>query len=104
MPKKSGPDFKKELVPVQRCRTCMSKGVVEGIFYQLPCEDCKGIGWVAQPGHEASLEEIARALGAKVNKVESDLAERIRISVIADKSDSEWNNKKGPGGSHYRGD
>ncbi|WP_236225363.1 hypothetical protein [Pseudomonas pseudonitroreducens] len=50
------------------------------------------------------MEEIARALGAKVNKAENDLAERIRISVIAGNKDSEWNNKKGPGGSHYRGD
>ena len=105
MPKKHGPDLKKAAIEVQRCRSCRAKGVVQGIFYELPCEDCKGVGWVATGGAAVTIEQLAHALGKRADHAEHELAERIRTSTLAGVSPSRpWNNRKGPGGSHYTGD
>lgn len=105
MLKRHGPDFKRELIPVESCRACKGTGNREGISYQLPCEACAGVGWIARAGVEAPIEDIARALGARMLKAERQLAERAQIAAVARRSrDAEWNNEKGPGGSHYRGD
>ncbi|WP_425327657.1 hypothetical protein [Pseudomonas nitroreducens] len=104
MPKKHGPEFNREQIQVERCRPCRGSGTVQGGFYQLPCDDCAGVGWVARGIEGVSMHDLAWALGQRANKAENDLSERIRCSIIAGNSDSEWNNKKGPGGSHYRGD
>lgn len=104
MSKKRGPDFKREQIQVERCRPCRGTGTVEGVFYQLPCNDCGGVGWVARGLIGVSIWDLAWALGQRANKAENDLSERIRCSILAGNKDSEWNNKKGPGGSHYRGD
>lgn len=104
MPKKHGPDFKREQIQVERCRPCRGSGTVEGVFYQLPCQDCGGVGWVARGMTGVSMHDLAWALGQRANKAENELSERIRISIIADKKGDEWNNKKGPCGSHFRGD
>lgn len=105
MPKKHGPEFKRELIQVESCKVCRGSGVEEGIRYQLPCMGCAGVGWIARGGAEATIEDIARALGARMTKAERQLAERAQIAAITRSSgDVEWNNRKGPGGSHYRGD
>lgn len=105
MRKKHGPDFKRELIQVESCKTCRGTGVRKGISFQLPCEACAGVGWIARGGSEAPIEDIARALGARMAKAERQLAERAQIAAITRRArDAEWNNEKGPGGSHYRGD
>lgn len=105
MPKKHGPDFKKEVGKVEGCRTCRTSGVKKGLFYELPCDDCKGVGWVAARGMELTIEEIARALGVRVNHAEQQLADRIRLSVlVGDSPNRVGNNRKGSGGSHFTGD
>lgn len=105
MPKKHGPDFKKEVGKVEGCRTCRTSGVKTGLFYELPCDDCNGVGWVAARGTELTMEEIARALGARVTHAEQQLADRIRLSVlIGDSTDRTRNNRRGPGASHFTGD
>lgn len=104
MSKKRGPDFKREQIQVERCRPCRGTGTVEGVFYQLPCNDCGGVGWVARGLIGVSIWDLAWALGQRANKAENDLSERIRCSILAGNKDSEWNNKKGSGGSHLAGD
>lgn len=103
MRKKHGPDFKREDIKVERCRDCRGKGTVTGVFYELPCTDCGGVGWVASGMIGVSMEDLAWALGQRANKAEHELAERIRTSVLAGNG-SQRNNRKGPGGSHYTGD
>lgn len=105
MRKKHGPDFARELVQVESCKACRGRGVTRPVFYDLPCDACRGVGWVARGGAEVPIEDIARALGARMTKAERQLAEKAQIAAVTRRTwDAEWNNEKGPGGSHYRGD
>lgn len=105
MRKKHGPDFTRELVQVESCKICRGKGVTRPLFYDRPCIACSAVGWVARGGVEVPIEDIARALGARMAKAERQLAERAQIAAVTRRTrDAEWNNEKGPGGSHYRGD
>lgn len=104
MQKKHGPDFKRAVIQVETCKVCRGAAVSQGISYELPCEGCSGVGWVASGGAEAPIEDIARALGIRAAKAERSLGERAQIGRLAGGRDNKWNNGKGPGGSHFTGD
>lgn len=105
MQKKHGPDFKRAVIQVETCKVCRGAAVTQGICYELPCEGCAGVGWVARGGDPAPIEDIARALGVRAVKAERELAVRAQLSRLSRTGgDDEWNNRKGPGGSHFRGD
>lgn len=104
MPKKHGPDFKKAPIEVQRCRSCRAKGVVQGVFYELPCEDCKGVGWVAAGGAAVTMEQLAYALGKRVDHAEHQLAQHLIKTPAGTEPVYHTENRRGPGGSRYVGD
>jgi len=68
---KSGPDFVKTLPRLDRCQQCRGKGVVSGVFYQLDCMDCDGVGWLPVAGIDLT-KQLGRALAAAL-KVNAEL-------------------------------
>lgn len=103
--KKRGPDFARQPIEVQRCRNCRGAGSVKGVFYELPCDDCNGVGWTAFGGALAPAAEMAFALGRRLDMAERQLTERIQISRLSGTASGPADdNTKGPGGAHYRGD
>lgn len=47
---KSKPGFVKELPLPEPCLACDGRGVVKGVFYELDCSECDGIGWLPVAG------------------------------------------------------
>lgn len=64
MKRRHGPDLQKQLRPLAPCRECQGRGVVKGLFYEMPCDGCHGSGFVdAQTGERLDLEELVLQLG-----------------------------------------
>lgn len=99
MPKKHGPDLKKAVPAIQRCRTCRGKGFTEGVFFQIDCTACDGAGWVGMDGAPVEQASLIRALGRRVDKAEQELVARAKTSTMFDD-----NNRRGAGGSNFTGD
>lgn len=62
--KRHGPDFEKHTRLLAACPACQGRGVVKGLFYEMPCDGCHGSGFVdAATGERLELEELVLQLG-----------------------------------------
>lgn len=75
MKRRHGPDLQKQLRPLAPCRECQGRGVVKGLFYEMPCDGCHGSGFVdAQTGERLDLEELVLQLGKALRLERQKLA------------------------------
>lgn len=64
MTRRHGPDFEKQTRPLSACGECQGRGVVKGLFYEMPCDGCWGSGFVdAVTGERLEVEELVLQLG-----------------------------------------
>ncbi|SDS20646.1 hypothetical protein SAMN05216421_1097 [Halopseudomonas xinjiangensis] len=54
--KRSGPDLMQQVTMPERCETCKGRGVVLGVFHELDCQPCEGIGWLPSAGRDLAVE------------------------------------------------
>lgn len=103
MKKQHGPTFVRCQIPLTDCPTCIGKGIVQGIFHQLDCIGCHGSGQVQAVTLEAlPIEELVLQLGMLLrcerhNSKSTPALDR----VVAQYQEI---NRRGPGGSSYKGD
>ena len=75
--KRHGPDFEKHTRPLAPCRECQGRGVVKGLFYEMPCDGCHGSGFVdAATGERLELEELVLQLGRALRLERQQAANR----------------------------
>ncbi len=48
--------FKKPLSIPDRCSVCRGRGVVMGVFHELDCAGCDGVGWLPSAGRDLTVE------------------------------------------------
>lgn len=53
MKKKAGPPLKLELPELVDCSACKGKRFTKGVFYEIPCSGCDGLGKVDEETGEA---------------------------------------------------
>lgn len=64
MKRRHGPDLQKQTRPLAPCGECHGRGVVTGLFYEMPCDGCWGSGFVdAATGERLEVEELVLQLG-----------------------------------------
>ncbi|QJD58183.1 hypothetical protein HG264_04250 [Pseudomonas sp. gcc21] len=54
--KRSGPDFIQPLRMPCRCHECKGKGLTRGLFHELDCVTCAGVGWLPSAGQDITIE------------------------------------------------
>lgn len=95
---RSGPDLRKAIAPVVPCEACNNSGVVMGVFHELECVTCDGVGWLPVAGHDLT-QQLGRTL-AKVMRVN-----RLLREALPDKA-TEYHTESGRAGQrgNYVGD
>lgn len=103
MKRRHGPDLQKQLRPLAPCRECQGRGVVKGLFYEMPCDGCHGSGFVdAQTGERLDLEELVLQLG-KALRLERQKLANLPAALGAERDYGSDNGRHGLR-SHWTGD
>lgn len=103
MKRRHGPDLQKQLRPLAPCRECQGRGVVKGLFYEMPCDGCHGSGFVdAQTGERLDLEELVLQLG-KALRLERQRLANLPAATGAERDYGSDNGRHGLRG-HWTGD
>ena len=103
MKRRHGPDLQKQLRPLAPCRECQGRGVVKGLFYEMPCDGCHGSGFVdAQTGERLDLEELVLQLG-KALRLERQKPANLPAAAGAERDYGSDNGRHGLRG-HWTGD
>ncbi len=103
MKRRHGPDLQKQLRPLAPCRECQGRGVVKGLFYEMPCDGCHGSGFVdAQTGERLDLEELVLQLG-KALRLERQKQANLPAAAGAERDYGSDNGRHGLRG-HWTGD
>lgn len=103
MKRRHGPDLQKQLRPLAPCRECQGRGVVKGLFYEMPCDGCHGSGFVdAQTGERLDLEELVLQLG-KALRLERQKLANLPAAAGAERYYGSDNGRHGLRG-HWTGD
>lgn len=103
MKRRHGPDLQKQLRPLAPCRECQGRGVVKGLFYEMPCDGCHGSGFVdAQTGERLDLEELVLQLG-KALRLERQKLANLPAAAGAEQDYGSDNGRHGLRG-HWTGD
>ncbi len=100
MKKQHGPALVRSLIPMTECPSCAGKGLIKGLLHELDCIGCHSSGFVhAQTLEPLLIEDLVVQLGRMVRR------ERQRPlavdGVVAQYQDI---NRRGPGGSSFKGD
>ncbi|RKR79197.1 hypothetical protein [Marinobacter nauticus] len=99
--KRSGPSFRQQQVELKTCPACHGRGVVSGLFHEMPCPDCESSGYVAKDADLAlSVQDLILQLRLECNEKATEI-ERLRRQLL---NTSPTENKHGPMGTYYRGD
>lgn len=101
MSRRHGPDLHKATRPLADCPICRGRGVVKGIFYEMPCDGCNGSGFVdAHTGEQLGLEELVFQLGRALRQ------ERQRAAQPAAGAERDYQGDNGRHGlrGHWTGD
>lgn len=106
MKKQHGPALVRRLIPMTECPSCAGAGLIRGVFHQMDCIGCHGAGLVhAETLDAIPVEELVVQLGLKLRsaliEVEAWKRGPIRRGEAAQYQEQ---NRKGPGGSSYKGD
>lgn len=101
--KQHGPAFGRCLIPLTECPSCHGAGLVRGVFHQLECFGCHSSGFVhAETLEPLPLEELVIQLGIMFRR--SRLLLSNASAVACDARQYQQPNRRGPGGSSYKGD
>ena len=103
MKKQHSPALVRSLIPMTECPSCAGKGVIKGMFHELDCIGCHSSGFVhAQTLEPLLIEDLVVQLGRIVRRERhNSKAEPAVHGVVAQYQDI---NRRGPGGSSYKGD
>ncbi len=103
MKKQHGPALVRNLIPVTDCPSCAGKGAISGLFHELDCIGCHSSGFVhAQTLEPLLMEDLVVQLGRLVRRERHNLRAAPALNeVVAQYQDI---NRRGPGGSSYKGD
>jgi hypothetical protein len=98
--KQHGPALVRSLIPMTECPSCAGKGLIKGLLHELDCIGCHSSGFVhAQTMEPLLMADLVVQLGRMVRR------ERQRSpavdGVVAQYQDI---NRRGPGGSSFKGD
>lgn len=98
-----GPAFVRRQIPLTDCPSCAGKGLVKGMFHQLDCIGCHASGLVnAETLEPLPVDDLIVQLGMLIRQERhlSTLPPSVD-GVVAQYQDI---NRRGPGGSSYKGD
>ncbi|MEJ8867269.1 hypothetical protein [Pseudomonas jessenii] len=93
----------RRLIPLTDCPSCAGKGIIQGVFHQLDCIGCHASGQV----HAVTLEplpvdELVTQLGMLLRRERHNSKAAPTVGgVVAQYQDI---NRRGPGGSSFKGD
>ncbi|WP_223448472.1 hypothetical protein [Pseudomonas sp. BF-R-19] len=101
--KTHGPAFARRLIPLTDCPSCAGKGVIQGLFHKLDCIGCHASGQVhAITLEPLPIEELVVQLGMLLRRERHSLKAAPAVDgAVAQYQDI---NRRGPGGSSYKGD
>lgn len=103
MRKRSGPAFNQEKRPLKACPMCYGSGFVKPMFYEVPCDRCKGSGVVCkETGDSLAMEDLVIQLRIRLTERNQELVEVRR--KLADMRVESNGRGYGAGGSRYHGD
>lgn len=98
-----GPAFVRRQIPLTDCPSCAGKGLVKGVFHQLDCIGCHASGLVhAETLEPLPVDDLIVQLGMLIRQ-ERHLSTLPPVvdGVVAQYQDV---NRRGPGGSSFKGD
>lgn len=103
MKKSSGPAFVRRLIPMTECQSCCGAGLIQGVFHQLECIGCHSSGFVhAETLEPLLMQDLVIQLGLLARQARPLLAGNNPARCIIDEYQTP--NRRGPGGSSYKGD
>jgi hypothetical protein len=103
MKKQHGPALVRSLIPMTECPSCVGKGVIKGVFHELDCIGCHSSGFVhAQTLEPLLIEDLVAQLGRMVRRERSQFVGTNPSRGIVD--EYQQPNRRGPGGSSFKGD
>lgn len=103
MKKSSGPAFVRRQIPMTECPSCCGAGLIQGVFHQLECIGCHSSGFVhAETLEPLLMQDLVVQLGLLVRRPRPQLAGHNPARCIIDEYQTP--NRRGPGGSSYKGD
>lgn len=100
--RRSGPDFRKQLVPLEACKTCQGKGVSRGLFYEMECDACNGAGLTGENGSPIDTQDLVVQLRLRLNLAKRQIKTLKEHIKGLQKPDEAFGS--GPGRAIYRGD
>jgi hypothetical protein len=106
MKKSHGPAFRTARIDLAKCPVCRGRAVVQGVFHELPCEQCNASGWVsAETGEALSLDVLVTQLSIRLQNAEQQM-EQLKRSVPMNGPAAQYtqNNRRGAGGTNHTGD
>jgi len=106
MKKSHGPAFRAARIELARCSACRGRAVTQGVFHELPCDQCNASGWVsAETGQSLPLEALVTQLSLRLRAAEQQI-EQLKRSVPMNGPAAQYtqNNRRGTGGTNYTGD
>ncbi len=101
--KQHGPAFVRRQIPLTDCPSCAGKGLVKGVFHQLDCIGCHASGLVhAETLEPLPVDDLVVQLGMLIRQERFVASLPVKVDgVVAQYQDL---NRRGPGGSSYKGD
>lgn len=101
--KQHGPAFVRRQIPLTDCPSCAGKGLVKGVFHQLDCIGCHASGLVhAETLEPLPVDDLVVQLGMLIRQERHVSSMPVKVDgVVAQYQDV---NRRGPGGSSYKGD
>ena len=103
MKKSSGPAFVRRQTPMTECPSCCGAGLIQGVFHQLECIGCHSSGFVhAETLEPLLMQDLVIQLGLLARQARPQLAGNNPARCIIDEYQTP--NRRGPGGSSYKGD
>jgi hypothetical protein len=106
MKKSHGPAFRAARIELARCPACRGRAVVQGVFHDLPCDQCNASGWVlADTGEALPLDVLVTQLSLRLQAAEQQI-EQLKRSVPMNGPAAQYtqNNRRGAGGTNFTGD
>lgn len=106
MKKSHEPAFRAARIELTRCSACRGRAVTQGVFHELPCEQCNASGWVsAETGEALSLDVLVTQLSIRLQNAEQQI-EQLKRSVPMNGPAALYtqNNRRGAGGTNHTGD
>ena len=101
--KQHGPALARSLIPMTECPSCAGKGLIKGLLHELDCIGCHSSGFVhAQTMEPLLIEDLVVQLGGLIRRERSQLVGKNPARCIVDEYQTP--NRRGPGGSSFKGD